>query len=104
MNIIARLKQIVQKFAFIGRIRLTQTAVIKWGMICIITFLIALLAWDASLFMQSISPLQPETAASSKRASLSAEDIDDAIHILNTKQQQLNLLLTGSAATSTISF
>ena len=104
MNIAARLKQIIQKLAFIGRIRLTQAAVIIWGTVLLVVFLLAMLAWDASLFMQSISPVQPEAAGTSKQASLATQDIDDAIRILNIKQQQFNLLLAGSTGTSTISF
>ena len=104
MNIAAGLKHITQKFTFISRIRLTQAAVITWGTMLLGIFLIAMLAWDASLFMQSISPLQVETSTSSKQASLTSEDIDTAIRILDTKQQQLNLLLIGSTGTSTISF
>lgn len=104
MNIAARLKQIIQKLANIRRIRFTQAAVITWGIGFLVIFLIAVLAWDASLFMQSISPLQTETATSSKQATLTSQDIDGAIRILDAKQQQLNLLLKGSTGTSTISF
>ena len=104
MNILTRLKQITQKIGFIRRIRFTQTAVIAVGMILLVLFAVAVLLWDASLFLQSISGLQPETATSSKQVSLATQDIDDAIHILDTRQQQFNALIRSVAGTSTISF
>lgn len=104
MNIFTRLKQITPKIGFIRRIRLTQTAVVAVGTMLLVLFAIAILLWDASLFLQSLSGLQPKTATSSQQVSLTAQDINDAINILDNRQQQFNALIHSTAGTSTISF
>ena len=105
MNIFTRCKQAARKMiGFIRRIRITQTVVITWGMILLALSATAVLLWDTSLFLRSISMLEPETAIPSKQVSLTTQDLDDAINILDSRQQQFNSLIRGVAGTSTISF
>ena len=105
MNILTRIKQLKQQaIGFIRHIRFTQTRVITAGIILLALLLIATLGWDTSLFVQSLAPLEATAIKESKQVSLSSGDIDEAIRILDSRQQGFNTLLQHTAATTTISF
>lgn len=97
-------QKIPWKFSFFHRIRFTQTTVLTYGVLLLLVFIILILGWDASLFMQSLSSPQATTINESKKMSLTSQDIDDAIHILDQRQQKFNALLKGITGTTTISF
>ncbi len=78
--------------------------VLAWGMIIVTVCLIIILIQDTVFFMQSISPPRPQATGTSKQISLTSQDIDDAIHILDQRQQQFNTLIQGFTGTTTISF
>ena len=105
MNIYIRVKQLSQKITgLVGRIQFTQSRVVIGIVIFLALLLLIILGWDTSFFFRSLSPLQPEVIKESKQISLSFSDIDEAIHILDIRQQELNKLLQGITGTSTISF
>ncbi|MDP3769680.1 MAG: hypothetical protein Q8R40_01915 [bacterium] len=100
MNPLAILKKIKNPAALIRRLRLTQTTVLMIGIIFLAIFLVGILMWDGYLFMQSITPPTAAPIKNSKEVSLVAQDIDDAIQILNTRQQQFNTLLKTTTGTT----
>ncbi|GEM_PF-3193767 len=99
MNPLAILKKIKNPLALIRRLRLTQTAVLMTGIIFLAIFLVSILMWDGYLFMQSITPPTAAPIKNSKEMSLAPQDIDDAIHILDARQQQFNTLLKTTTGT-----
>ena len=100
-----RIKQLRQRITgFIHHIRFTQARVITGGMILLALLLLAILGWDTSLFLQSLSPLEPAILKESKQVTLAPSEIDDADRTLDLRQQQFNALLQSSTGTSTISF
>lgn len=96
------IKKFISVFAFLGHIRFTHTIVLTWGTLCILLIFFAILFWDATLFIQSLSQ-QSETQPTKTEITLITQDIDDAMMILNNRQQQFNALLP-STATSTVLF
>ena len=104
MNVPPVIKKIFQKFQFLHSICLTQTTILIYGMAILVVFVIAILAWDTYLFMRSIAPIQPVTVQESKRSSLTSQDIDEAIRIIDQRQQRFTNLLQEMTSTTTISF
>ncbi len=100
MNPLAIFKKIKNPIALIRRIHLTQTAVLMTEIIFLAIFLVSTLMWNGYLFMQSITPPTAAPIKNSKQASLAPQDIDDAIHILDARQQQFNALLKGTTGTT----
>lgn len=104
MNIITTLAQTNQIKKIIQRIRFTQHTVILWGMAVCAVCATGIIIWDGALFLESIAPLEPQTETQTKQISLTSQDIDDAMQILNQRQKRFNTLIIDVAGTSTISF
>ena len=105
MNIYRRAKQLSQIIIGpVGRIRFTQSRVVTGMVIFLFLLLLIILGWDTSFFIRSLSPLQMEIIKEPKQISLSFSDIDEAIHILDIRQQKLSKLFQNITGTSTISF
>ncbi len=97
-------KKIFNQFHFLRRLRITQTGVLIYGTLLVVIGFVSILGWDAYLFMQSISPPQAAVINKSEKISLTAQEIDDAIHILDQREQQFNILLKQTTGSTTISF
>lgn len=104
MNTPPFVKKIFHKFTFFRRIRLTHIAVLVYGTIALAIFAIAIFGWDAYLFIQSLSPPEPAEIQESKKISLTSEDIDEAIRIIDQRQQQFTTLLQEATTSAAISF
>lgn len=104
MNIPPVIKKFFQKFQFLRRIRFTQIMILVYGVKVLALCIIAVLAWDAYLFIQSIVPIESTSVRESKKISLTSEDIDDAIRIIDQRQQKFTALLEKITSTTTISF
>lgn len=104
MNIPPFAQKIFQKFLFFRHIRLTHMSVLIYGTAILAIFIIAVLGWDTYLFMQSITPLQTMEIQETKKISLTAEDIKEAIRILDQRQEKFAALLKMTNASTTISF
>lgn len=79
-------------------------SVLVYGTAMLAVFIIAVLGWDTYLFMQSIAPLETQEILETKKISLTAEDIKEAIRILDERQEKFAALLKETNATTTISF
>lgn len=104
MNILSVIKKFFPKFQFLRRIRFTQIVILTYGMGVLAVCIIAVLAWDAYLFMRSIAPIKPATIQESKKISLTAQEMDEAIRIIDQRQQTFTTLLKEITSTTTISF
>ena len=104
MNIPLVVKKFFQKFQFLHSIRFTQIMILTYGTAVLIICIVAVLAWDAYLFMQSITPIEPITAQESKKISLTTEEINEAISIIDQRQEKFTALLKEITSTTTISF
>jgi hypothetical protein len=54
--------------------------------------------------MQSIAPIQSVTIQESKKISLTVQEIDEAIRIIDQRQEKFTTLLREITSTTTISF
>lgn len=104
MNIPQVIKKMFQKFQFLRRIRFTQIMILTYGVGALALCILAILAWDAYLFMQAIAPIESISIQESKKLSLTLGDIDEAIRIIDQRQQQFTALLEKTTGTTTISF
>ena len=104
MNTPQIIKKFFQKFTFLRRIRFTQIMILIYGVEMLVLGIVAVLAWDAYLFIQSSAPIESTSAQESKKISLTFDDIDEAIHIIDQRQQQFTALLQKTTGTTTISF
>lgn len=104
MNIPPVIKKIFQKFRFLRRIRFTQMMILTYGVGALALCIVVVLAWDAYLFIQAIAPIESTSMQESKKISLTPEDIDEAIRIIDQRQQQFTALLQKTTGTTTISF
>ncbi len=86
------------------RVRFTPAVALAAGMIFLAVISLSILLWDGYLFMQSLSPAQSEPRKESKKISLTSEDIDDAIRILDKRTRQFETLIHAGSATTTIVF
>lgn len=102
MNIPFFAKKILKKFSFLSRIHFTQIMILVYGTIALAMLLVAVLGWDTYLFIQSISPLEAVTISEPKKISLTSQDIDGAIRIIDQRQQQFDNLLKTTTASTTI--
>lgn len=107
MNILSPVTKILSRFPVIQRIRrirFTQASVLMGGIIVLIMLFLAVIAWDAYLFTQSVSPLQASATDQSKQISLTPQTIDEGIDILNQRKQKFDNILQNVTGTTTISF
>lgn len=104
MNIPSFAKKIFQRFAFFRHIRFTHITILIYGTIALAVLVISALGWDTYLFIQSISPLEAVEIKEPKKISLASKDIDEAIRIINQRQEKFTTLLKATNASSTISF
>lgn len=95
---------ILRKFQFLRRIKFTQTTVLLYGIVLLFVLIMGVLGWDAYLFIQSIAPQETIMIKKSKEISLTSQDIDDAIHILDDRQEHFTTLLKDITSTTTITF
>ncbi len=96
------IKKYITLLAFLRHIHFTHATVLVVGTLCIFFAFGAILFWDITLFTRSFSR-QNESTITAKQILLNAKDIDDAIMILNRRQQQLNALIPANG-TSTVVF
>ncbi len=104
MNTPQIIKKFFQKFKFLRRIRFTQIMILAYGVEVLALCIVAVLAWDAYLFIQSSAPIESTSVQESKKISLTSEDIDEAIRIIDQRQQQFTTLLEKTTGTTTIPF
>lgn len=96
-------KHIIRLASAIFRGRFSPATTLVWGICTIAILLVLILGWDTYLFMQSISPPQANDIVESK-TTLTAQDIDNAIQILDQQKVQFDTLLNQIMGTTTISF
>lgn len=102
MKYLSSIEHIIRAIPEIFR-RLSPAMVFAWSICIVAILLVSMLGWDAYLFMQSISPPQANDIVESK-TTLTAQDIDNAIQILDQRQMQFDTLLHQITGTTTISF
>ena len=104
MKLMALVKNIGAKITSIFNGRFSQTRVLTGSVLMIVLLLVVMLSWDAFLFMRSIAPAKGDGNIESKTVTLTPQDIDGAIRILNERQAQFNALLQKISGTTTVSF
>lgn len=84
MNPLSLLKKI--SFRRISRKKLSKESIVMAGCIISAVLFILILIWDGYIFWASSQP--PENAASQTSDSFSEKDIDEAVIIVNKRQQE----------------
>jgi len=104
MNTTSFVKKILQKLTFFQHIHFTQIMILVYGTMILTVFAVAVLGWNTYLFIQSISPLETVEIKESKKISITSQNIDEAINIIDQRQQRFEALLKKTTGTTTISF
>lgn len=104
MNINSLIKKIISKLPMPRRIRISRTMIVTCGMFFLILLTFFVLGWDMFLFTQSFSFLKQKKIDALKQLSLTTQDINDAIHLLDERQEQFNAILQAATGTTTIVF
>ena len=103
MKFLSPFKHVLRTTAALFHGRFSPATVLAWSICVIIILLILILAWDAYLFTQSISPPQANNMTESK-TTLTSQHIDNAIRILDQRQIQFDTILHQITGTTTTSF
>ena len=81
---------------------LNQTNILAWGTVAWIGLMLFILFWDGYLFYQSLSPTEKASVVSIKKTPFTSDDINDAIQLLDEREQMFNTILHELTGTSTL--